>query len=196
MLRQRSKDGRVLELSEMWRPAGLLDGQAMVCPDTGSPPGSVLAPLCANGYGHEGLDTWGETVVPAHCRGNVVLSRSADEVGLGCERAEDARRIREVVPKRCAQDGLASNTEQTPVVRCGRPPRSSAEHQPGTVSVRGFVHDGGQTWRGRSTIKRKTEGKRLRRTLGACWRWCRDHRHRAPQEQDVLLGAQLRGYSQ
>jgi hypothetical protein len=131
------------------------------------------------------LDTWCETVVHAHCRGNVVLSRSADEVGMGGERDEDARRSIAVGPKRCATDGLERTTETTTVVRFGRPPRSSAERQPGPCSVRGGVHAWGQTWRGRSTITRQPEGTRLRRPLGACWRWCRDHRHRPPQAQDV-----------
>ena len=47
-------------------------------------------------YLHEVLDTWCETVVQAHCRGKVVLYRYADDVVIGCERAEDARRIIEV----------------------------------------------------------------------------------------------------
>jgi hypothetical protein len=42
------------------------------------------------------LDTWCETVVQAHCRGKVVLYRYADDVVIGCEREEDARRIIEV----------------------------------------------------------------------------------------------------
>ena len=75
MLRKRIKDGRVLELIEMWRHAGILDGKEMVFPDKGSPQGSVLSPLFANVYVHEGLDTRCETVVHAHCRGKVVLYR-------------------------------------------------------------------------------------------------------------------------
>jgi len=47
-------------------------------------------------YVHEVLDTWGETVGQAHGRGKVVLYRYADDVVMGCEREEDARRIREV----------------------------------------------------------------------------------------------------
>lgn len=89
---------------------------------------------------HEVLDTWGETVVQAHCRGTVVLYRYADDVVIGCERAEEARRIIEVLPKRFTKDGLESNTEKTTVVRCGRPQRASAERQPGTFSLLGFVH--------------------------------------------------------
>jgi retron-type reverse transcriptase len=75
ILRQRIKDGRVLELIEMWLHAGILDGKEMVCPDQGSPQGSVSSPLLANVYLHEVLDTWWETVVQAHCRGKVVLYR-------------------------------------------------------------------------------------------------------------------------
>ena len=45
MLRKRIKDGRVLELIEMWLHAGILDGKEMVCPDKGSPQGSVRSPL-------------------------------------------------------------------------------------------------------------------------------------------------------
>jgi hypothetical protein len=86
----------------------------------------------------------------------------------------------------------------------GRP----AEQRGGTETVRqgraGAHHredHRGPLWSptatgGSSTSKRQTEGKRLRRTLGAFWRWCRDNRHRAPQEQEVLLGAKRRGYDQ
>jgi RNA-directed DNA polymerase len=134
---------------------------------------------------HEGLDTWCETVVQAHGRGTVVLYRYADDVVIGCAREEDARRIIEVVPQRFAKYGLEINPEKTHVVRFGRPQRSSAECPPGPFRLLGCGHDWGTTWRGRDTIKRKPEGKRLRRTRGEFWRWCRDHRHRAPQAQDV-----------
>ncbi len=196
ILCKRIKDGRVLELIEMWLKAGILDGKEMVFPEKGSPQGSVLSPLLANVYVHEVLDTWFETVVQAHCRGKVVLYRYADDVVIGCEREEDARRLTEVIPKRFAKYGLEINTEKTKVVRFGRPQRSSAERQPGTFSFLGFVHYWGKTWRGSYTIKRKTEGKRLRRSLGEFWRWCRDNRHRSLQEQYALLCAKLRGYYQ
>ena len=81
-------------------------------------------------YVHEVLDTWCETVVQAHCRGKVVLYRYADDVVMGCEREEDARRIIEVVPKRFAKYGLEINTEKTTVVRFGRPQRPSADPRP------------------------------------------------------------------
>ena len=196
MRRKRIKDGRVLDCLEKWLHAGILDGKEMVYPDKGSPQGSVISPLLANVYLHEVLDTWFETVVRAHCRGKVALWRFADDFVIGCELEEDARRIKEVLPKRFAKYGLEINTEKTTVVDFGRPQRSSGGRQPGTFSFLGFVHYWGKTWRGGHTIKRKTEGKRLRRTLGECWRWCRDTRHRPLQEQDALRCAKRRGSSQ
>ena len=62
-LRKRVKDGRGLECIETWLKAGLLDGTALVCPEKGSPPGSVLSPVLANVYWHEVLDTWCASVV-------------------------------------------------------------------------------------------------------------------------------------
>jgi len=44
MRRKRSKDGRVLESIAGWWHAGSLDGKERVCPDKGSPHGSVLSP--------------------------------------------------------------------------------------------------------------------------------------------------------
>ena len=186
----------MLEFIALWLKAGIRDGQEMVFPDKGRPQGSVLSPLLANVDVHEGLDTWCETVVQAHCRGKGVLYRYADDCVMGCERAEDARRSKAVLPQRVAKYGRESNTEKTTVVDFGRPQRPPSGYRPGTFSLLGVVHDWGKTWRGRYTIKRKTEGKRLRRTLGACWRWCRDNRHRPLQAQYASLCAQLRGSSQ
>jgi RNA-directed DNA polymerase len=196
ILRKRGKDGRVLEVIELWLQAGILDGKEMVSPDKGSPQGSVLSPLLANVYLHEVLDTWFETVVQAHCRGQVVLYRYAADVLMGCELVEDARRIKDVLPKRFAQYGLEINTDKTKLVNFGRPQRPVSGRQPGTFRLLGFVHYWGKTWRGGYTIKRKTEGKRLRRPLGEFWRWCRDNRHRPLQEQYATLCAKLRGYYQ
>jgi hypothetical protein len=196
ILRKRVTDGRGLECIALWLTAGILDGQERVWPEKGSPQGAVRSPLWAHGALHEVLAPWCETVVQAHCRGTVVLSRDADDCVIGCAWEEDARRIKEVLPKRFAKYGLEINTEKTKLVDFGRPQRAPSGRQPGTCSFLGFVHYWGKTWRGRYTIKRKTEGKRLRRTLGECWRWCRDNRHRPLQAQSASLCAKLRGYYQ
>jgi RNA-directed DNA polymerase len=166
----------------------------MVCPDKGSPQESVSSPVLANAYVYDVLATWCETVVKAHCRGQVVLYRYADDFIIGCELEADARRITEVLPKRFATYGLEINAEKTKLVDFRRPKRPTSGGKSGTFSFLGFVHYWGKTWRGGYTIKRQTAGKRLRRTLGECWRWCRDNRHRPHQEQYGSLCAKLRGY--
>jgi hypothetical protein len=101
-----------------------------------------------------------------------------------------------VLPKRCAKYGRESNAEKPQVVDFGRPQRPPSGGKPGTFRLLGFVHYWGKTWRGGYPSKRKTEGKRLRRTLGECWRWCWEHRPRPLQEQYTTLWAKLRGYYQ
>ena len=196
ILRQRIKDGRVRECLARWRQAGLLDGQERVVPEQGRPQGAVLSPLVANVYVHEVRDTGCETGVRAPGRGTGGLDRDADDGVRGCAWAEDARRSTEGLPKRCAKDGRESNPAKTPVVAVGRPQRPASGHTAGTCSLLGCVHDWGKTGRGSDPITRQTEGKRLRRTLGACWRWCRDNRPRPLQAQYASLCVTLRGYSQ
>jgi len=200
ILRERVTDGRLLELIEMWLKAGIMDDRELVFPEKGSPQGSVISPLLANVYLHVVLDKWFAEVVAAHCHGKVMLIRYADDFVIGCQNEADARRIMEVLPKRFAKYGLEVNTEKTQLVRFAPPPRGSAptgsQGKPGTFSFLGFVYYWGKTWKGGHTIKRKTEGKRLRRSMQAFWQWCRDNRHRPLDEQYAILCAKLRGYYQ
>ena len=200
ILRKRVNDGRLLELIGMWLEAGIMDGKEMVFPEKGSPQGSVISPLLANAYLHEVLDTWFETVVKAHCRGKVVLYRYADDFVIGCEREEDARRIMKVLPKRFAKYGLQINEEKTKLVNFRRPRKGQTfkrrDSKPDTFPFLGFIHYWGKTRSGSYTIKRKTEGKRMFRSIRRLWEWCRDHRHRPVEDQYTTLCAKLRGHYQ
>ncbi len=200
ILRKRVNDGRLLALIEMWLTAGIMDGKDLVFPEKGSPQGSVISPLLANVYLHEVLDQWFADVVTAHSRGKVILIRYADDFVIGCSTEEDARRIMKVLPLRFAKYGLAVNAEKTKLVRFARPPRGfdPARHgpKPATFSFLGFTIYWGKTWKGGYTIKCKTEGKRLRRTMQSYRQWCRDHRHQPLEAQYAILCAKLRGYYQ
>jgi RNA-directed DNA polymerase len=200
ILRKRVNDGRLLKLIERWLVAGIMDGKELVFPEKGSPQGSVISPLLANVYLHEVLDTWFETAVKAHCRGKVVLYRYADDFVIGCEREADARRIMEVLPKRFAKYGLSVNAEKTKLVSFRRPRRGydPKRHgpKPDTFSFLGFTHYWGKTRKGSYTIKRKTEGKRMFRTIRNLRQWCRANRHRPLPEQHTILCAKLRGHYQ
>ena len=132
-----------------------------------------------------------------------MLIRYADDFIIGCRHEEDAKRIMDVLPKRFARYGLEVNQEKTKLVNFARPrggygPKGSdsKREKPGTFSFLGFVYYWGKTLRGGYTIKRKTEGKRLRRSMQAIWSWCRENRHRPIEEQYRILCAKLRGHYQ
>jgi group II intron reverse transcriptase/maturase len=199
-LRKRIQDGRILALIEMWLKAGILDGKDLVFPKKGSPQGSVISPLLANVYLHEVLDTWFAEVVKAHCDGKVVMYRYADDFVIGCELQSDAEKIMRALPKRFAKYGLQINEEKTRLVDFRRPrwgfdPKKHGP-KPETFTFLGFTIYWGKTWRGGYAIKRKTETKRMIRTVRNIWQWCRDHRHDPLEEQYAILCAKLRGHYQ
>jgi group II intron reverse transcriptase/maturase len=200
ILRKRVKDSRLLKLIQLWLETGIMDGKELVFPEKGSPQGSVISPLLANVYLHEVLDQWFQDMVVAHCQGRVVLYRYADDFVIGCASEKDARRIMKVLPLRFAKYGLEINAEKTRLVRFARPhwgfdPRKHGP-KPDTFTFLGFTHYWGKIRSGGYTVKRKTEGKRLRRTLSSLWEWCRDNRHRPLEQQHRDLRAKLRGYYQ
>jgi retron-type reverse transcriptase len=100
LLRQRVRDGVVLRLIGKRLNAGVMEGGAVTYPSTGSPQGGVISPLLANVYLHYALDVWWEEVVEPRLVGRASLIRYADDFVVGFTDESDARRVREVLPKR------------------------------------------------------------------------------------------------
>jgi RNA-directed DNA polymerase len=200
LLRRRVRDGVVLRLIGKWLNAGVLEGGAVTYPSTGSPQGGVISPLLANVYLHYVLDAWWEEVVKPRLAGRASLIRYADDFVIGFTDESDARRVRDVLPKRFGKYGLTIHPDKTRLVPFARPQgrkgrgEPGSGNRPGTFDFLGFTHYWGVSRRNYAVVKKRTAASRVRRFAKAIGEWCRRNRHRPIQEQHATLSQKLRGH--
>jgi len=192
IIRQRVNDGVVLRLIGKWLNAGVMEDGAYKRPEAGTPQGGVISPLLANIYLHEVLDEWFEREVKPRMRGKAFLVRYADDFVIGFTNEEDARRVRDVIPKRFEKYGLELHPEKTRLVHFEPPEQGGGGG--GSFNFLGFTHFWGRSSKGTWVIRKKTAKGRLAKALRSVWEWCRDNRHRPVMEQRAKLNAKLRGH--
>jgi RNA-directed DNA polymerase len=200
ILSQRVRDGVLLRLIGKWLHAGVLEEGELSYPEAGTPQGGVVSPLLANIYLHEVLDKWFEKEVRPRIHGRAFLVRYADDFVIAFAREEDARRVKEVLPKRMGKYGLTLHPEKTRLVKFGRPPKQGPpagggkQEEPGSFELLGFLHYWGRSRKGRWVVKRRTAGSRLRRSLKRLREWCRRNRHKKVAEQQKELVKKVKGH--
>lgn len=196
-IHKRVNDGRVNRLIGKWLNAGVLDGKELFYPETGTPQGGVISPLLANIYLHYVLDEWFEEMIRPRLGGRCFLIRYADDFIIGFEKEEDAHRVMQVLPKRFNRYGLTINSEKTKLIDFKKPPSGKRTSKgAGTFDFLGFTHYWAKSRNGYWIVKRKTAKKKLRRSMKAVWKWCRDNRHISVREQWKFLNSKLRGHYQ
>ena len=186
-----------MRLIGKWLNAGVIEAGTLTYPDKGTPQGGVASPMLSNIFLHYVLDEWFVRDVQPRMKGRCFLIRYADDFVIGFELEADARRVMEVLPKRFNRFKLTIHPEKTVLVAFKPPPyqEKSAEGK-STFDFLGFTHYWTKARRGYWVIKRKTMGKRLRRSMKAIWQWCRENRHDYLNEQYKALCSKLRGYYQ
>ncbi len=194
---RRVKDGGIHRLLGKWLNVGVLDGDDLINPETGTPQGGVISPLLANIYLHYVLDEWFVKVVQPRLRGRSQLVRFADDFIILCDLKEDALRILEVLPKRLGKYGLELHPEKTRLIQFRKP--SAAAKSPkangnGTFDFVGFTFYWARSRRGAWVVKKKTRGDRLRRAKRRVMQWCKDHRHMKVELQHATLVRKLQGH--
>ena len=197
ILKQRVNDGGVLRFIGKWLNAGVLEGQSLTYPESGSPQGGVISPMLSNIYLHHVLDDWFVNDVQPRLKGQVFLIRFADDFVIGCEEESDAHRVLAVLPKRFGRFGLTIHPEKTKLIAFSKPgPQGTPKGGNGTFDFLGFTHYWATSRKGYWVIKRKTMRKRLKRAIMAVWQWCRANMHRPIVEQYKVLCQKLRGHCQ
>jgi group II intron reverse transcriptase/maturase len=196
-LDQRVRDGVIRRVLGKWMHAGVMEDGVISYPERGSPQGAVISPLASNIYLHEVLDTWFEHEVKPRLRGRAFLIRFADDATLAFEREDDARRVREVLPKRLARFGLTLHPEKTRLVDFRSPSRAGqgrGSQRERSFDLLGFTHYWGRSRKGRWVVQRKTAKTRFSRALRQIGQWCRRNRHRPVAEQQQVLSRKLKGH--
>lgn len=196
LLREKIGDERLLRYLIRMFKAGMLSDGELVVSEEGLVQGSICSPVLANVFAHYVIDSWFESTVKQHCRGQVALFRYADDAVICCQYEQDAQRIKVALARRLAKYGLKLNEQKTQLVRFSRQAKRRGD-QTGSFDFLGFTFYLGRSRRGYIVPKLKTTGKRLRSKLKRLGEWARWVRNRLPLKQIwAIFQAKLRGHIQ
>jgi RNA-directed DNA polymerase len=192
MLRGRIDDRAFLNLIRTWRKAGILetDGQ-VIHPETGTPQGGTVSPVLAKVYVHYALDLWFDTVVKAHCRGEALLGRDADDWVCACRYQDDAEGFYRVLPKRLAKFNRQVAPEKTHLLRFSRFHPSFWRR----LTFLGFEFTWTLERQGVPRGTRRTARKKLQAACRRITAWIKQPRHLPGREVFQRRNARLRGHS-
>ena len=191
MLRERIDDRAFLRLIRKWLKAGILETDGhVVHPETGSPQGGSISPVLANVYLHYALDVWFAKVVKAHCRGEALLCRYADDWVCAFRYQDDAEWFYRVLPQRLKQFNLQVAPDKTHLLRFSRFHPSMRRR----FTFLGFELYWMPDRQGVPRVKRRTARKKLQAACRRITEWIKQHRHLPGREFYRRLNSRLRGH--
>ena len=168
-LEHRIGDQRIIRLIQKWLKAGILEDGAVKISDRGTGQGSVISPLLANVYLHYVFDLWAEQWRRREVRGDMIVTRYADDIVIGFEHENDARRFLESMRARFEKFGLTPHPEKTRLIEFGRYAAHNRAQRglgkPETFTFLGFTLICGKSRRDKFLLKRKSRSDRMRAKL-------------------------------
>jgi len=171
-------DKRIIRLIRKWLKAGILEDGIVTVDDRGTGQGSVISPLLANIYLHYVFDLWAQRWRRREATGDIIIVRYADDVIVGFEREDDARRFLGEMRVRLKEFALSLHPDKTRLIEFGRHAAVTRKRRglgkPETFAFLGFTHICGRSRRGSFLLVRKTRRDRtqtkLRGIKGELWR--------------------------
>jgi hypothetical protein len=149
-------------------------------------------------YLHYVFDRWVRQWRHRHARGDVVVTRFADDFVVGFQHRGDANRFLHDLRERFAKFNLELHPDKTRLIEFGR---FAAQHRsergvgkPETFDFLGFTHICGKTQDGRFWLRRTTIAKRMRAKLKQVKDQLRRRWHQPVPEQGEWLASVVRGH--
>jgi RNA-directed DNA polymerase len=197
-LEHRIADKRVLRLIDKWLAAGVIEDGKWSETKEGSPQGASASPLLANVYLHYVFDRWVRQWRKRHARGDMIVTRFADDFVVGFQHLGDAKQFLSDLRERFAKFNLELHPDKTRLIEFGRFAVQSRKKQglskPETFDFLGFTHVCGKGKSGRFWLRRITIKKRMRAKLKQVKAELRRRRHWPIPEQGRWLASVVRGH--
>ncbi len=190
-------DPRIIRLIQKWLKAGILEDGVVTVSDRGTGQGSVASPLLANVYLHYVFDLWAERWRRRDATGDMIIVRYADDLVVGFQHEDDARRFLEAMHGRFAEFALSLHPDKTRLIEFGRHAAARRAQRglgkPDTFDFLGFTLICSRSRGGSFLLKRKTRRDRVRAKLLEVKVELRRRMHQTIPEQGGWLAQVLRG---
>ena len=142
-LEHRIGDKRIIRPIRKWLKAGVLEDGSVTISERGTGQGSVISPLLAKIYLHYVFDLWAERWRRREATGDMIIVRFADDLIVGFEHENDARRFLEAMRERLQKFSLSLHPDKTRLIEFGRHAAANRRRRglgkPETFKFLGFV---------------------------------------------------------
>jgi len=149
-------------------------------------------------YLHYVFDLWAERWRRREAQGNVIIVRYADDIVVGFQHEDDARRFWEAMRLRFEQFSLALHPDKTRLLEFGRYAAANRMQRglgkPETFTFLGFIFICGKSRRGAFQLQRKSRGDRMRVKLREIKEALRKRMHEPIPDQGRWLKQVVRGF--
>ena len=119
-MEHRIGDPRIIRLIRKWLKAGVLDDGKWSTTDAGTPQGAVISPLLSNFYLALHLRSVGRAVATSRRPRECLIVRYADDIVVGFEHEDDARRFLTDLRARMEKFALSLHQDKTRLIEFGR----------------------------------------------------------------------------
>lgn len=199
-LKIKIKDPNILRLISRMLKAGIMEAEEFKKTEEGTVQGGNLSPLLANIYMHYMLTLWFYKEVRTKLNGEAWLINYADDFIACFAKEESARKFLEELRKRLKDFNLELQEEKTKLVEFGSNAEAGRKkrglRKPETIQFLGFTHYCSQSRTGNFRVKRKTDGKRLRRKISEMSEWIKSNRNTKTRVLIKQINSKLRGHYQ